>query len=176
MIRESGADALPKFDDLILRLKKCGKSFPRHLQLNEINTYVHEENNQLPAFYTLHLLYHQCFCDLSRVALPGYSFPISTVIEKNQPERTKDLQLLCIDHACEITAILSASLRRKTRSLIDSTCAICAYEATKIQAVYARTCNGPEIDPAENIITNLTALDLIFSMDKKREALVYLQI
>lgn len=153
-------------------LDTCGDAFPRHLQLNEMNAYVHEENNQLPAFYALHLLYHQCFCDLYRVALPGYNFPISSTIEEHRPEERNALQLQCAEHAQSITSILEMALGRRMKSLIDSVCAICAYESSKIQVVYARTSSASDQAVKQNIETNLRALDVMFSWDKKRDTLV----
>ena len=137
-----------------------------------MNAYVHEENNQLPAFYALHLLYHQCFCDLYRVALPGYNFPISSTIEDYRLEERNALQLQCAEHAQAITSILQMALGRRMKSLVDSVCAICAYESSKIQVVYARTSSTSDQAVKDNIETNLRALDVIFSWDKKRDTLV----
>ncbi|KAJ5116700.1 hypothetical protein N7456_001048 [Penicillium angulare] len=173
LIRESGPGSLSKLDVLTTNLEKCGESLPRHLQLNEMNAYIHEESNQLPAFYALHLLYHQCFCDLYRVALPGYQFPLSAVIEKNRPGVEQHMQFQCAEHAKAITNILKMNLQRRKKPLVDSSCAICAYESSKIQIVYARTSMGLGQDVVkQNIATNLEALDLMFPWDKKRDMLI----
>lgn len=173
LIRQNNSNTLSEFDTLVSHLEACGESFPRHLRLNEINAYVHEENNQLAAFYALHLLYNQCFCDLYRVSLPGYRFPLSEVVAREQPERVEGLRVQCVERAQGITNILGAALIKGTKGFIDSVCSICAYESSKIQVIYARTCmEEVDEDVERSIRTNLEALDIISGWDKKRDALV----
>ncbi|CAL5866680.1 uncharacterized protein PFLUO_LOCUS890 [Penicillium psychrofluorescens] len=173
LIRRSDPGVLSDFAQLIAQLEKCGESFPRHLHLNEINAYVNEENNQLSSFYSLHLLYNQCFCDLYRVTLPGYRFPLSAILTEQRPDSVRALQSQCAYYAQRITAILQNALSRGTKGFGDPICAICAYESSKIQIVYARTCaKEDKTAVTQNLGINLTALEIITGWDKKRVVLV----
>jgi hypothetical protein len=173
VIRKDSTDALSGFDQLVSHLERCGKSMPRHLQFNEMNAYVHDENHQLSAFYALHLLYNQCFCDLYRIALPGYQFPLSSALTKDRPESICSLQSECVERAQKLTEILQSALGRGVKAFIDPVCAICAYESSKIQVIYTRTClNSVDTTVSKNIDINLASLDIILGRSKKRDALV----
>ncbi|KAJ5119475.1 hypothetical protein N7448_010144 [Penicillium atrosanguineum] len=152
VIRKEGNDAVPEFDKLVSTLEKCGESFPRHLQLNEMNAYVHEENHQLSAFYALHLLYNQCFCDLYRIALPGYRFPLSSALIKSRPDSMRSLQSECVGRAQKLTGILQSALNRGLKAFTDSVMS----DSTSV---------------SKNIDINLASLDVILGRSKKRDAL-----
>jgi hypothetical protein len=78
-----------------------------------------------------------------------------------------------------LTDIIRGALSRGSKGFTDSICSICAYESTKIQIIYARTCTGEGsagLNLKRNIQTNLQALNIMFEWDKKRDALVSAKI
>lgn len=145
-------------------LKKWIEGLPEHLLFNQLNIYIHRDQQQLSAFYTMHLLFHQTFCDLYRIVLPGYRFPIEQALCKAPQEFLVECQNECLLHADAISMILQDAVKHGPEALDDPICGACIYESTKIQVIIGRSCSpGLPIEGwariLQNTSTNLDAMD-----------------
>lgn len=148
------------------------RDLPQHLQFNDLNTYIHKDQHQLGAFFSFHLLYHQCYCDLYRVFLPGYHFPLSSLFVGAPKEFVQRHQEQCQHHAGKISDIAQRGSDLTAEAFSDPLCGICIYESTKVQVIYITcvTLGQSEIwdFATRNIKTNLEALQAIEAREEKR--------
>lgn len=164
---ESHTDAWLDHSDFyrpVKGLKQWIDGLPEHLAFNQLNIYIQRDQQQLSTFYTMHLLFHQTFCDLYRVALPGYRFPIKQALRNAPREFLVECQNECLQHADAISLILQNSMQHGPESLDDPICGACIYESTKIQVIIGRSCSpGLPIEGwariLQNVSTNLDAMD-----------------
>lgn len=112
----------------------------------------------------MHLAYHQCYCDLYRVVLPGYQFPITKLFAGASIEFIQQCQERCYRHADAISKIFKSALSSEGSIFTEPLCGIFAYESTKIQVIFVTTYVG--LNPgvfydqiAENIETNLQSIE-----------------
>ena len=54
---------------------------PKYL-LTELNMYAQKDQHILGAVVSLHLFYHAALCDLTRISLPGFNFPLAVAFQK----------------------------------------------------------------------------------------------
>ena len=157
---------------LIEKLDAIELGLPAHLRFNDLNIYIHRDQHQLGAFFALHLVYHQCYCDLYRVVLPGYHFPISVLFNGAPEGFTQKYQEQCQQHAVIISQVAQQGSELIEDAFADPLCGICIYESTKVQVIYM-TCvalGQSEIwdSTAQNIKTNLAVLQVIETYHAKR--------
>lgn len=172
LIRKTDCRDLPwsptsSFQLLLAQIESFGLSIPGHLEFNDINSYIHLQQHQLSAFYLLHLLYHQCYCDLLRITLPGYTFPLAATFNNAPPGFVDSIRQRCYKETKIISNILKKGLQQVVNPFDDPLCAACAYEATKIQIIFVSTCGGSETqawdEVARDVLANLTVLRLLRS-------------
>lgn len=65
------------FVALMDQIESWYRNLPQQLLLTDLNHYIQKEENTLGVIYSLHLGYHAATFDLSRVSLPGFSFPLA---------------------------------------------------------------------------------------------------
>ncbi|KAL5359157.1 hypothetical protein BJX96DRAFT_164247 [Aspergillus floccosus] len=145
-------------------LQQWMETLPEHLKFNQLNSYIQRDQQQLSAFYAIHLLYHQTFCDLYRVVLPGYRFPIKEALKKAPRTFILECQNACLEHAEAISSILKSSFQHGPEALDDPISGVCLYESTKIQVIIGRSCSvGLPIEGWDcilgNVMTNLRGVD-----------------
>ncbi|KFX96369.1 hypothetical protein V490_03373 [Pseudogymnoascus sp. VKM F-3557] len=99
-----------EFASIINKLDALESNLPSHLKFNNINSYIHQSHFQQGAFYAMHLAYHQCYCDLYRVVLPGYQFPITKAFTSASTEFIQQCQHRCYHHADAISKIFKIAL------------------------------------------------------------------
>ena len=139
-------------------------TLPEHLKFTELNSYIQRDQQQLSAFYAIHLLYHQTFCDLYRVVLPGYRFPIREALKDAPRTFILECQHECLEHAEAISSILKRAIQHGPEALDDPLSGVCLYESTKIQVIIGRSCSaGLPIEDWDrilgNVVTNLKGVD-----------------
>ena len=129
-----------------------------------MNFYIHKDGHTLGAFFALHLLYHACIFDLTRVTLAGYSFPLANAMSAAPAEFKASHQQKCFEHADFVSQILKVGIQYDIDSLDDHYVPTAAFESTKVQVIYATTLagNDPQVynRVLQNINTNLKALVL----------------
>ncbi|KAI5464232.1 hypothetical protein BGZ63DRAFT_148513 [Mariannaea sp. PMI_226] len=144
--------ALPPWDEkstylqLLHTVESWYDTLPGDLRLTDLNIYVHKERNTLAAVFMLHFAYHSAVADLTRVSLPGFEFPLSTLFKNAPPSFRRQCQERCRHHADEVSKLVELGLATGGMALEEQFCITSAFEATKIQVVHTttQTLNGPE--------------------------------
>ncbi|RTE84055.1 hypothetical protein BHE90_001437 [Fusarium euwallaceae] len=160
---------VPKFrgnismsDPLDEELNVWYDQLPDFLAFNDINLYIHKEQHTLGPYFFLHLAYHACVFDLTRVTLPGYSFPLSGAFFHVPEDFTLKYRHEAWYHACCVSKLLETGLECGTETLDDHFTSTAAFESTKIQVIYLTTmANGSSRlynEGIANINTNLRVL------------------
>ncbi|KIX07343.1 uncharacterized protein Z518_01996 [Rhinocladiella mackenziei CBS 650.93] len=177
-VRDGYASPLPwetgsPFRQLVQQLQNWAKELPPHLQLSEENAYIHRDQRQLATWIAMHVTYHVVHCDLFRVTMPSYTFPIGRLLERAPPEFIRIYQQECKYHAEMISRVFQLGLKHGSEALDDTICRVCAYESCRIQIITTRMSQqsrSPEwlAEIWQNLETNLVVLDLaIFHPDQK---------
>ena len=138
-VEELPWDPSSRFAAIERDLRMWKASLPPELALNSNIIYIRKEQHVLSTLFFLHGLYHQCFCDLYRIIMPGLAFhdvPSNQFEIQAPPNYIPDLQRSCFEHACAMTDILKEALLHKSEALREPTSAILAHEAARIQALY----------------------------------------
>ncbi|KAL2672211.1 hypothetical protein Neosp_012912 [[Neocosmospora] mangrovei] len=138
------------------------EKLPDFLAFNDLNLYIHKEQGTLGPYFFLHLAYHACVFDLTRVTLPGYSFPLSAAFFQVPQDFALKYRYEAWYHACCVSKVLETGLECGTGTLDDHFTSTAAFESTKIQVIYlTTTANGsPRLysEGMANINTNLRVL------------------
>ncbi|TPX11114.1 uncharacterized protein E0L32_007975 [Thyridium curvatum] len=124
-----------EFLSLIDRIGRWYQNLPENLLLDETRAYIHKEMNVLSSIFFLHLGYHLAVTDLTRVALPGFNFPLANAFRNAPGEFRAQVQRRARYHADEVTRIIRLGLSHADRAFEDAFCYVAAFEATKIQIV-----------------------------------------
>lgn len=100
--------------------------------------------------------------DLTRVTLPGYSFPLSSAFFQVPQDFTLKYRHEAWYHACCVSELLETGLECGTGTLDDHFTSRAAFESTKIQVIYLTTMasGSPRLysEGMANINTNLRVL------------------
>jgi hypothetical protein len=139
---------------------------PPSLRLNEETVSVHQDLKQLGALFSLHLTYHQCYCDLLRVVLPGYVFPITAGFANAPPDYIAWCRRTCWEHACVVSQLLETALQYGLEALADEVFRVFAYESTRIQVTYTHLLSSTEqlevqAVTARNAHINMSAIEAV---------------
>ncbi|KAL7810209.1 hypothetical protein V8C44DRAFT_332577 [Trichoderma aethiopicum] len=158
-------DSGSAFLDVIQRLEIWYASLPEQLVLSDLNAYVHKELSIVGAVFMLHFLYHSIACDLLRVSLPGYVFPLSAAFHSAPLEFRRQCQERCRFHADEISRLVRVGFGYGIRVFDDLHSVMATFESTKIQIIHTATATSNAIDVRErasyNIRLNMRALDIL---------------
>lgn len=150
------------FNRLLDLLHQWHSQLPPFLELNDMNMYGQKELYNLSAFFTLHLMYHSCIFDLTRVTLAGYSFPLATAMASAPMDAKKRYQFMAWEHAVKVSDLLNKSFEYGSAALDDYFVPTAAFESTKIQVIYTTTVANGDADvyasAASNVNTNLRVL------------------
>jgi hypothetical protein len=78
------------------------------LIFNDINIYTLQDQNTIGPYFFLPLTYHACVFDLTRVTLPGYSFPLAAAffqvpesLLSNIAARRGAMSAVCVEVAAD---------------------------------------------------------------------------
>ncbi|KAH0492059.1 hypothetical protein TgHK011_007026 [Trichoderma gracile] len=153
------------FLDIIQRLENWYAGLPEQLVISDLNAYVHKELSIIGAVFMLHFLYHSIACDLLRVSLPGYVFPLSAAFHSAPLEFRRQCQERCRFHADEISRLVRVGFGYGIRVFDDLHSLMATFESTKIQIIHTATATSNAIDVRErasfNIQFNMRALDVL---------------
>ncbi|KAL6690929.1 hypothetical protein J3F84DRAFT_397951 [Trichoderma pleuroticola] len=151
--------------DIIQRLEIWHAGLPEQLVISDLNAYVHKELSTISAVFMLHFLYHSNVCDLLRVSLPGYVFPLSAAFHSAPLEFRRQCQERCRFHADEISRLVRVGFGYGIRVFDDLHSLMATFESTKIQIIHTATATSNAIDVRErasyNIQLNMRALDIL---------------
>jgi hypothetical protein len=124
---------------ILNQLESWYHSLPDHLAFTDLNLYIHKDEGTLAAFFFLHLTYHSCVSDLTRITLPGYSFPASAAFQHAPDDVKVQHQNTCFLHADRVSHLLKKGLDMNGSALDDYFASTAAFESTKIQVIYVAT-------------------------------------
>ncbi|KAL7918001.1 hypothetical protein ACQKWADRAFT_305390 [Trichoderma austrokoningii] len=153
------------FLDIIQRLEIWYAGLPERLVISDFNVYIHKELNTINAVFMLHFLYHSIVCDLTRVSLPGYVFPLSAAFQSCPLEFRRQCQERCRFHADEISRLVHAGFGYGIQAFDDLHSLMATFESTKIQIIHTATATSNSVDirerTAHNIRLNMRVLDVL---------------
>ncbi|KAJ0142973.1 Methyltransferase psoC [Fusarium oxysporum f. sp. albedinis] len=143
-------------------LEAWNNSISSQLQLTEFSIYVHKELNTLESLFYLHLSYHILVCDLTRISIPGFAFPLAAAFRGAPQAFISHCQDVCRHHAAQVSRILRMMAQHLNFLFAESTTYAATYEATKIMIVYAASLSGNEHDTRmglkEDVMFNMKVL------------------
>ncbi|PWW78103.1 hypothetical protein C7212DRAFT_183808 [Tuber magnatum] len=167
------------FQNLTDELVDWENTLPDSLLFNNSNVYVRRECRQLGAFFGLHLVYHQVFCDLYRISLPGYPFPAAATFNGAPDGFVAQCQSACNVHAARISEIFEMSFTHGWKALVEPMCSVIAFESSKHQIVYFTACSSPGPERRKlwdalacNLAVNIKALNDIRGYSRAAEECV----
>lgn len=133
--------------------------------MDEINIHAHRDQETLGALFALHLLYHACVSDLTRITLAGYNFPLASACAHAPADWMLRMQERCLAHAGRVSDLLESGCESGGGALDDSSIPMLAFESTKIQVVYAATLARGRAETtdivAQNVQQNLKTLNML---------------
>ncbi|KAL9562649.1 hypothetical protein ACKAV7_013213 [Fusarium commune] len=94
------------FMQILHALEAWNNSISTHLQLTKFSIYVHKELNTLESLLYLHRSYHILICDLTRISIPGFAFPLAAAFRATPQAFISHCQDVCRHHAAQVTKIL----------------------------------------------------------------------
>lgn len=149
------------FMTLLRQLERFRKSLPSRLEINDLNLYVLKDNRELGSVVFLHILYHAAVCDLTRIAMPGFNFPLASAFRGASTEFIRQCSQRCLFHAEEISNIIDQVGSAGSCAFDDPAIADATAESAKIQIIYsAAVSNHPDAEATrEKILINLRLLD-----------------
>ncbi|RKK11786.1 hypothetical protein BFJ66_g10462 [Fusarium oxysporum f. sp. cepae] len=151
-------------------LEAWNNSISSQLQLTEFSIYVHKELNTLESLFYLHLSYHTLVCDLTRISIPGFAFPLAAAFRGAPQAFASHCQDVCRHHAAQVSRILRMMVQHLSFLFAESTTYAATYEATKIMIVYAASLSGNEHDTRmglkEDVMFNMKCRALTRLLDR----------
>ncbi|KAI7759794.1 hypothetical protein LZL87_009117 [Fusarium oxysporum] len=94
------------FMQILHALEAWNNSISTQIQLKKFSIYVHKELNSLESLLYLHRSYHIFICDLTRISIPGFAFPLAAAFRATPQAFISHCQDVCRHHAAQVTKIL----------------------------------------------------------------------
>jgi hypothetical protein len=161
-------DPSSPFMALLRQLEAFYDNLPGQYALSDLNLYLLKDQHMLGAVFFLHLLYHAALCDLCRISLPGFDFPLAAAFRVAPASFITQCQQRCHFHAESISQVIRKGLPHGRTAFDDPFVADATFESTKIQIVHAATLlhdSDTTKHTADNIETNLKLLDTLRSIE-----------
>lgn len=135
---EHPTDPASEFNRLAADLDTWAASLPTDLRLIPEVLYVRRGQGMLAALFALHILYHQCCCDLYRCLVPDLQMPPRSFHGMNTAplEFLSPGRLRWYNHACQLSDIFRMALDHSWDSLAEPETSISAYTAVRVKLYY----------------------------------------
>ncbi|KAK5212766.1 hypothetical protein LTR99_003027 [Exophiala xenobiotica] len=143
------------FLKIIEELEIWYDGLPEQFNLTDLNLYVQTETNIIGAVFMLHLFYHSIVADLTRVALSGFDFPLSSALRTAPNSFRKQCQQRCRFHADQVSHLIQKGMIHGTRAFDDFHCAVAAFESAKIQIVHTSTVTSNSAEERKRTMDNV---------------------
>ncbi|KAL2839046.1 hypothetical protein BJX68DRAFT_272338 [Aspergillus pseudodeflectus] len=157
------------FSATLLKLESFYNAIPDRYHLTDLNMYMHKDQHILSAVLLLHLLFHAAMFDLTRISLPGFSFPLATGFRGAPPVFLQDCQRRCFHHAHEVSNLVRKVLPDKAMIADQPLWSGVLFESAKIQIVFTATVQN-DTYTQEMVRQNLRAhLDLFAFLHTGKE-------
>lgn len=119
------------------------------------STTMFSESSESVRVLLVHLSWHQAYCDLYRIYLPGYREAApSSILQNMSKEELHERQALCLQHATAIVNLLMEFSGKYTSQVMDFDAAICAYHSARLILFIAGT------DPSAHSLVKTDALEM----------------
>jgi hypothetical protein len=125
------------FAYLIKDIQSWRQSLPSWLDFSPDNIYIRRESHQLGAFLLIHCMYHHVMCDVHRIGLPDlYKHQDPFAFPPQQQDFVAHLQLVCFDHAQQLSVLVSTILQHGVKHFADSILPSFVYNSSRIMLYY----------------------------------------
>ncbi|KAL3442718.1 hypothetical protein BJX65DRAFT_312487 [Aspergillus insuetus] len=152
---------LSPFSATLLKLDSFFNGIPDRYHLTDLNMYMHRDQHILNAVFHFYLLFHAAMFDLTRISIPGFSFPLATAFRGAPPVFLQDCQRRCFHHAHVVSNLVRKVLPHKGLIVDQPLWSGVLFESAKIQIVFTATVQN-DTHTREMVRQNLRAnLDLL---------------
>jgi hypothetical protein len=117
-------------------------NLPGKYDLTELSMYTHRDQHTLGAVFFLHLAYHAALCDLTRVALPGFAFPLAGAFHHAPVGFLSQCQRRAQFHAAKISVLIRQGQRlnlQRYRSSLLLLCQTMPTSSSKLHGISGPT-------------------------------------
>lgn len=146
------------------RLEGFYANIPERYSITDLNLYMHKDQHLIGAVLFLHLGYHAAVFDLTRITLPGFTFPLSSSFRDAPADFRFKFQQRCRYHSTEVSKLIRQAFVHGAVALDQPFFGDIALESTKIEIIYAATVDN-SIESIEmtkrNVVTNLQIFKLL---------------
>ncbi|KAH8888975.1 hypothetical protein GQ53DRAFT_653374, partial [Thozetella sp. PMI_491] len=151
LIRQSSLEgSINDPDSLFLQLVRTldlwYEQLPERFSLSPLKIYIHKDQNTLGAIFYLHLAYHGAIADLTRVSLPGFSFPMASAFRDAPQDFQSWCQQRCRYHSDKVSECIQMGLPHGAQPFHDPFCHIAAFEASKVQIIHTVIATSNSLD------------------------------
>ncbi|KAF1828564.1 hypothetical protein BDW02DRAFT_223305 [Decorospora gaudefroyi] len=149
---------------ILQQLETFYNNLPAKYGLAELNMYMLKDQHILGAVFFLHLLYHAALCDLTRISLPGFCFPLAAGMRNATAAFISQCQRRCQFHAESISDLIRKGRPHGRMAFDDPFIADATFESTKIQIVISAIMPNNTNDirtTRENVITNFELMNML---------------
>ena len=110
------------------------KNLPSNLIFNQKNLYAWNSLDQLDPFLMIHTWYHQVYCDLYRILVPGAEYASKKLIKDSPSHFLVQCRIEYFNHAAQLSYLWQEVLEMKANyQCCDEALATCAYLSSRLQ-------------------------------------------
>lgn len=126
---------------------------PTSFQFSESSLRLRAYSPRICVFIMIHVWWHQCFCDLYRLALIGLREALSrSTLENLDDNFLNHCQRQCVEHSMAMANIFASMQKLNAKPVTDLDLAICAYQCARM-LTYAYHTNPHQFDlSAEKVL------------------------
>lgn len=137
------------FEDCLVRLRHWQDTLQPSLRFTADNIYLHHGNNEAGAFVNIHVWHKQLYCDLYRVAFPGFRESAAETYWATAPEGYVDtLRKNGFEAACAVADVFRMVERVLPGEVgVNVDVAVMPYESIRLQLQYLGLVYGMAIPP-----------------------------
>ncbi|KAK5993847.1 hypothetical protein PT974_07284 [Cladobotryum mycophilum] len=146
---------------LSTELDDFANQLPVSFQFSENSLRLRAYSPRICPFVMIHVWWHQCYCDLYRLALAGLrgSLP-QDALEMFDDGFIDHCQRQCLDHSMAMANIFAAMQRLNARPVADLDFAMCSYQCARMLR-YSYLRNGTKwFNLTANTVINMAAICL----------------
>lgn len=146
------------------KLDDFSRCIPERFRMNELNMYVHNDQGILGAVFCFYFMLHSTYCDLTRISLAGFTFPLADAFRNAPSHFRRQCQQLCHANATSISTVIRRGFLHLPVAFDNTFSIASSLESIKIQVIYSATVdNSPPLleSTRHNVRTNLELMQLL---------------
>lgn len=131
--RAAAVDLQAGINSLQQELGDFAARLPASFQFSDNSLRLRAYSPRICIFIMIHVWWHQCHCDLYRLALTGFrdALPPST-FESFDPQFLQQCQKRCVEHASSMAGIFSKLQKLGAKPVADLELAVCASQCAQM--------------------------------------------